>query len=206
MPVYCKYEDVIRACGLDPSSLPKPMTKADIEANISDAEAEIDEMTNTTYQPTTVTEIYDGTGDDTLYLNNYPIISLDSLTINNTSITTSYVSVYTGIEGAGRIKLKSTAEKTAFDDSDDQLIEVTYTYGFNSVPNIVKRATANIAARLTLAQQVGGTYDDLSSFTIGEFSGTIGQAYINIREAFNMLKEEWEKTIRPHLRILPDVA
>ena len=205
MATYCKVDDVMRACGLDLNALPKPMVESDIKANIDDAEAVIDGMTNTTYKQSQVTETYDGSGDDTLLLNNYPIITLDSLTINGTSVTTSYVAVYTGIEGGGKIVLKNTAEKNTFDDTGLQLVSVTYTYGFTSVPNMIKRATMNIAARMSLAQQVGGTYDDLSSFSVGEFSGTIGQAYINIREAFNMLKEEW-KQLRPHIRILPAVA
>ena len=205
MANYCTVQDVIRASGLDLNDLPKPMTENDLEANILDAQAEIDAMTNTTYQQTQTTETLDGTGDEIIFLTNYPLITVDTLTINSTSVT-SGIFVYTGIEGSGKVVLGTDAQKTTFDASTPQLVSITYTHGFTSIPRIIKRATANVAARLTLAQQVGGTYNDLSTFQIAEFGGTIGQAYINIREAAKLLLEEWEKTIRPHLRILPEIA
>lgn len=197
---YCTTSDVFRVAGLDSTNLPSPMVEANVTSHILEAEAYIDRICNTTFTSTAVTETYDGNDRQTLMLRRFPVISLTTLTIQDTSVTVGRVAVYTGIEGAGQITLKSTAEETTFKTgTDPQGISITYNYGYATVPTTIQRATANLAARMTLTQQVGGTYDDLSSFTLPELGGTIGQAYINIREAFNALQKEWDTTIFPYL-------
>lgn len=197
---YSTYSEVARVAGLDETSLPGPITTANITAHIAEADAIIDRICNTKFSSTAVTsEKYDGNDMDTLMLRHWPLLTLTSLTIQGTSITTSYVYVYTGIEGAGMIKLSTDAEETTFKTEDPQGIVVSYTYGYSSVPEIINRASANLAARMLLAQQIGGTYDDLATFSLPELSGSIGQAYINIREAYARLQDEWDKMIFPYL-------
>lgn len=204
---YCTYSEVARVAGLDTSDLPSPITTDNITSHIEEAEAVIDRICNTSFTSAAVTsEKHDGNDMDTLQLRHYPLISVTSLTIQGTSVMTSHVYVYTGIEGAGMIKLSEDAEKTTFEIDDPQGIVVSYTYGYASVPIIIRRATANVAARMLLAQQIGGTYDDLATFTIGELSGSIGQAYVNIREAWGRLMDEWKNDIFPYLPRAPAMA
>jgi hypothetical protein len=204
---YCTYDDVLREIGLDSSDLPSPMTTANITSHIAEATAILDRMCNTTFGgSTSVTEYYDGNDMDTLMLRHFPLLTVTSLTVQGTSVTTTYIHVYTGIEGAGMIKLDTDAEKKTFEIKDPRGIVITYTYGYASVPTIIKRACMNIAGRMALAQQIGGTYDDLATFAIGELSGSIGQAYINIREAWGRLQDEWKNDIFPYLPRAPPIA
>jgi len=146
------------------------------------------------------TDNYDGTGTRTLLLKNSPLIQVDSLTVDGTSVTPSNLYIYP----SGQIILKTTAEKTYFipTTSSDyyQIINITYHYGVLSelrkgsleLPTSINRFTACIASLKALTYQIGGTYDDLSSFQMPDFSGTIGQAYINIDAVVRRIIEEVE--------------
>jgi hypothetical protein len=37
---------------------------------------------------------------------------------------------------------------------------------------------------------MGGTFDDLSTFSLPQFSGSIGQAYVNIKGTVDVLNKE----------------
>jgi hypothetical protein len=40
---------------------------------------------------------------------------------------------------------------------------------------------------------MGGTFDDLSTFNLPNFSGSIGQAYVNIKGTVDVLNKEFEQ-------------
>ncbi|HHA19626.1 MAG TPA: hypothetical protein ENK70_07975 [Methylophaga sp.] len=202
--MYCTEDDVFRVSGLTAGDKGVPST-ANVTENILDAQAEVDSMTNTKWESTEVSETYDGTGDGQLKLLHYPIISVSSLTINSTSVTPSNVYIYTGIEGGAMIKLKNDAEKTVFDDSKPQLVDITYKYGTQSVPRNIKRLTAVLASIMTLVSQIGGTYNDITSFSVPEFTAGLGEPYTNIRETVNRLEKEALSLMR-NIRILPAVV
>lgn len=205
---YCTTADVARMSGLTIASLPSNITEANITSHIEDAEAMIDRFCNTKFASTSVTEYYDGNDMRTLMLRHFPVISVSSLTIRGTSITISTkLHVYTGMEGAGKITLDSEAEVSTFEsDVDPMQITVVYSYGYASVPAIIKKATANVAARSLLMQQIGGTYDDLTSFSIPEFTGALGEPYTNIRETLQRLQSEWDNYIFPYMPKVPAIA
>lgn len=202
--MYCNEDDVYRTSGLIEADTGVP-SKADITENILDAQAEVDIITNTKWEATQVTETYDGSGDAKFKLLHYPIISIESLTINDTSVTPSEIYIYTGIEGGGMIELKTSAEKTTFDDSKPHLISITYTYGSSTVPRKIKRLTSCLASVMTLVQQTGGTYNDLTSFSVPEFTAGLGEPYMNIRETVVRLNKEIESLMRS-IRITPAVV
>jgi len=188
---YCTTSDAARAAGLSLTGLPSPMIEANITSHIEEAEAVINRICNTTFSETTVTtEYHDGNDMDTLILDHYPITTLTSLTIQGTSITTSKVYVYTGMAGAGKLRLHNDAEATSFRSDYPQGIVVAYKYGYSAVPTIIRRAAANLAARMLLTQQIGGTYDDLTSFSLPELSGTFGEPYTQMRETILKLTDE----------------
>ena len=146
-----------------------------------------------------VTETYDGTGTNTLMVRNYPLIQVDSLTIDDVSVTPSYVHVY---NNTGRIVLSPSAESNQFtapnSTTDNQLINITYWYGVLpefkrgkiKIKGYITRLVGIIAGLQAITYQIGGTYDDLSTFSVPNLSGSIGQAYINIRETAKSLIEE----------------
>jgi hypothetical protein len=193
--------------GLTIASLPSNITEANITSHIEDAESEIDRICNTKFASTSVTEYYDGNDMRTLILRHFPVISVTSLSIRGTAITVATkLHVYTGMEGAGKITLDSEAEVSTFEsDVDPKQITIAYTYGYASVPAIVKKATANIAARSLLIQQVGGTYDDLTSFSVPEMTASLGEPWTQIRETVQRLTDEW-RNIFPYLPKVPAIA
>lgn len=135
------------------------------------------------YQSITV----DGNGLDNYFIPKFPLLKLDSLTINSTSVTPTNVYQYNDM---GKLQLKNSAEKTIFDSSNPQLVSINYWYGVYPTPRIVKRAVATFAAMSVLAQQIGGTFNDVSSFTLPEISGSTGEPYMNIRETIVRLQAQ----------------
>jgi len=148
-----------------------------------------------------ITETYDGNGLTSLYLRYLPVIQIDSLTIDHTSITPSKIWTY---NDTGRIVLMNTAEQPSFSpvssSSKRQIISITYHYGVLSdikhnrldIPGQVKRLCGVIAGLKALVYQIGGTYDDPSTWTLPEVTVSVGQAYINIRSAMDTLYKEYE--------------
>ena len=156
-----------------------------------------------TYE-TTVTETYDGTGTNTMVLNNIPLIQVDSLTIDGTSVTPSYIETYP----SGKIILNTTAEKNSFtaptDATDYKLVTITYKYGVLPVykrgtlriEGQIKRLITIIAGLQALAYQIGGTYNDISTFSISGISGSLGEPYVNIRSLVFELNKEKDRLLR----------
>ena len=136
-----------------------------------------------------VDEAFDGNDMKFYFLPEYPLKELNTLTIDGDSITKSSIYFYNSI---GKIQLSDTSEKSRFTDWKPQTIALDYWYGVYPIPYEVKRAVTVIAAMKTLGAQTGGTYNVPSTYSLPEGSVTIGQAYVNIRETFNMLNKEWE--------------
>ena len=177
--------DVYRVAGIPSDG--SIVSDNDVDMHIEAAESYVERLIGTCLQPggKAVTETLDGTGTNTLFLPNYPLISLDSLTIDSTSVTTSNVYQWTK---TGKLQLKTSAEVTTFKDSYPQLVSVTYTYG-EEPDERIKHFAAAIAAMMTLTEQIGGTFDDVTSFQLPEISGSLGEPYTNIREALARLKQ-----------------
>lgn len=132
----------------------------------------------------------DGTGTNVLYLKRRPLLELISLTIDSTSVDTDDVFKYKHV---GRLVLSTDASKTKFDVVTPQLVTLTYYMGQYRTSRHVKNAIKVLAAIRLLIQQIGGTYDDVSTFSLPEVNGTIGQAYVNIRETVTGLQQEWKR-------------
>lgn len=141
----------------------------------------------------------DGTGGYELLLKDYPIVQIDKIEIEDTEIPATDYAVYPEI---GKIVLLNSAAKQYFtrpiQNTYRRQVEVTYHWGVLpefkrnkiEINRVIKRATCIIASLQALNYQIGGTYDDVSSFTLPEFSGSVGQAYINIQQTVtNLIKE-----------------
>jgi len=103
------------------------------------AEGYVDLYTGRSFGSQQVTEVYDGNGKNYLLLRNYPVTNISSIKINGSTIDPSdYV-----WHRSGLVKLKSTVFPEGVGN-----IEVTYTYGYQSIPPAIDDATARIAARI----------------------------------------------------------
>lgn len=131
----------------------------------------------------------DGTGTNTLYLEYQPMIALNALTVDSTSVTPSYVYQY---PDSGRLLLGTAdAEASIFNDNKPQLVNVKYVYGVYPLPQIIKRLCIILAGMRTLVAQIAGTYDDFTNVSMpGGISASKGEPYTNIREAVSGLQGE----------------
>lgn len=142
-------------------------------------------------------ETQDGDGQYTTYLEEFPLVSLESLTIDGTTITTDSVYQYAD---SGQITLKSSAEYTNF-KAAKQSVNAKYWFGVkdqykNDVPLLVRKYVAIVATLMTLIYQIGGTYDDITLFKLGPMEGSLGEPYTNIREAVLKLTLERDRIVK----------
>jgi len=68
-------------------------------------------------------------------------------------------------------------------------VKVTYTYGASSVPRNIKNLSAAIAGIIIFVNLTGGSFDEITSYTLGPKSVSVGEPYMNMREAINKLEQ-----------------
>ena len=134
-------------------------------------------------------ETVDGSGIDTQFVNYQPLINLNALTIDSTSVTPAYVYQY---KDSGRLLLGTDdCEATHFASTTPQLVNMKYIYGVYPIPSIIKRLCVCIAGIKTLTSQIAGTYDDFTSVSLpGGLNASKGEPYMNIQNALNYLMGE----------------
>lgn len=137
-------------------------------------------------------ELRDGDESKTLFLENYPLVLLESVSIDSTDVTTSTVYTY---KDMGKIVLSSDSEKTYWASTKPQLNDLAYWFGVYPINQDAKRLTELKAAIMALRKQEGSTYDTPSTYSAPEGSFTVGQAYINIETAINSLSKEEAEVI-----------
>ncbi len=186
MPEYTDQERVYQVSGLPSDG--SIVSNADVDKHIDRAERWVDRKMNTTFTAggRTVTEIRDGTNTNTIYVDwtgrefqdANPILTLNTLTIDGTVITVSTVFVY---KETGRMVLGEDSEESRFTFNEPQQIVLNYTYGLDAIPELISEITALYAAIKSLFQQMGGTFDDVTNYSIPEFSASKGEPFTNIR-------------------------
>ena len=134
-------------------------------------------------------ETVDGSGTSTQFTINQPLIALNSLTIDSTTITPAYVYQY---NDSGRLLLGTDdCEATYFSDATPHLIDMKYVYGVYPMPQIIKRLCICLAGIRTLTSQIAGTYDDFTNVSLpGGVTASKGEPYTNIREAVATMQGE----------------
>jgi hypothetical protein len=90
----------------------------------------------------------------------------------------------------GRIELTNDAEKTTFTGDEGQDISITYTHGASTTPERIKGLARRIAAIKCLVSLMGGTYDDVTAWTIGSMSASVGEPYVNLLRTVERLDRE----------------
>ena len=190
-------EDAWRTAGVGAEVMPR----GDVAFMILRAIGEAEGFTHRKYEPTQISEKYAGDDSNILILRKYPVISVDSLSIDGTAVTPDNIDIW---EKIGKLILTNTAEKTTFQSESDghRSTEVTYTYGETEPPQNVKRLTECIAATQILIAQTGGTYNDITSFNIGGIEAAIGEPWTNIENAMKRLQLEI-KDLKKQIRVQP---
>lgn len=192
---YATVEDLYRVTGITEDTI----IQDDMLQHILEAGAWIDSYFGTTFETQEKTETLDGNGATYMFLNRYPVKSITSLKINGTTVTKYYL-----YKDTGKVVLKSDSEVGYFDNTYPQSVEITYTYGHdldfdlpanNPLAYTIRNLTLKIASISAWIQQIGGTFDDVTSYQLPEFSASKGEPYTNIREAVNKMKEQVENML-----------
>jgi len=142
-----------------------------------------------------VDEDYDGNSTSEFQLFPYPIKSLEALEVAGTTVTPAKVYTYEK-EGYLRLQAQLSPEVSYFTDQYPQCVSVTWVYGVYPVPREIKRLTASLAALQCLIQQIGGTYNDVTSYSIPHLTASKGEPYTNIREALTRLEKQVDKGMK----------
>ena len=134
-------------------------------------------------------ELRDGDNTDSIFLNKYPLVLLESAESNSVSITTANIYQY---KDSGKLLLSTNKQPEVYFWTAvyPQANVFSYWWGKNDMPYFVKRYVIVCAALMTLMTQAGGTHNIPSTYSLPEGSLTIGQAYINIKGAWDMLNKE----------------
>lgn len=187
-------------------------TNDDVEDLISDADAEIDNWTGKSFENgTTQTDYFEGRGEKVmasdqvetgqfytesfedkyvLLLTKYPVQSITSLqfleddgTVDETLTENTDFHSWEN----GKIQLITSSIPAG---KGKKKVKVTYTYGYSSVPRLVKRLSATLTAIMMFVNLTGGSFDEITSYTLGPKSVAVGEPYMNMREAIKRLEEQ----------------
>lgn len=131
--------------------------------------------------------LFDGDDTDTFFLPKYPLVLLESVSVNGTSVTVSTVYQYPKL---GKLVLSGDSEVSVWTSKKAQLNVIAYWFGVFPLPLEVRRYVEVCAALKSLQAQMGGTHNIPSTYTLPEGSFTIGQAYINIKGTWDTLMRE----------------
>lgn len=137
----------------------------------------------------------DGNAVSAFLLPEYPIRVVEQLSIDSTSVTVSSIFKY---PNEGKIALSKTSEVSTFKNTEPQQIDIDWWWGVYPFDELAKRFCIVDASLKALAAQIGGTHNIPSTYSLPEGSVTIGQAYVNIREAWTALSKE-HKMLKPNL-------
>jgi hypothetical protein len=203
---YCTHADVYRVTGLTLTQV----SNANATEFINKAQAYVDAYFNTTFETKQITQVLDGNGSTNLYLGYYPLITLDALTIDGTTVTTSSVYKYTN---TGRIVLGPSSEKQLFIFSKPQQITVQYTYGygwnFASITErkayLIRDLTADIASMDAIVSMLGGMLvtGATISYTMPELSMVKVDQLKNFNSMLDMLQNRINMVLKdPETRAL----
>ena len=144
----------------------------------------------------------DGNGKKHMFLPYYPVNKIDYLNINDVDVDPETLYLY---ESEGKVELSHNSAVTTFLRTYPKQVKISFWYGVPEITDDVKRLVELKAALAVLQQQMGGTFDVPSTFSLPDLSVSIGQAYINIKGTVDVLQKEYDDLVQ-RIRIYPVFA
>jgi hypothetical protein len=115
-----------------------------LSALISAASVAVQQYCHREFTSTARTELYNGTGEVSLILNEYPVTDIDTIkTIDDDDTKTTIAETDYRYTAAGIVQLKYATFPVGF-----QNIEVVYTGGYTTIPADLQEAVVQIATKL----------------------------------------------------------
>jgi len=130
------------------------------------------------------------------------IESYPEFTLKYKSVQTITSILFLDREGETDTTLETTQYRILTDDTyqDSRLlintsipngkanIQTTFTHGYTTVPELAQELASYVAGLMALVNISGGSYKDVSTYTLGRKTFSIGQVYVNIRESIDQMK------------------
>jgi hypothetical protein len=154
------------------------------------------------YQDKTDVDALNGSREQFYYLPFYPVTNIESLEVDDVVVDPADLYIF---KQTGKIGFRDTASVSRFGGDKPMCIEIKYWYGVPVMTDDVKRLIELKASIQILGQQMGGTFDVPSTFSLPDLNVSIGQAYINIRGTIDVLQREYDELLKT-VKIYPVVA
>ena len=201
--IYCNPTDALIQAGLDPNDLPPPLTLNIVYDKVFDVSRKIDEFRQTVYgrieefENDYYSSRYLDLGSH-LKLEKKNIVDDDSLKVEFLSGVSNWVEKkpyydYDVDFKKGRVHfyvLFVLAMRTYNN------IRVSGKYGNLEIPNVVKRMCKLLSAINIMVYLTNGSFDNVSTFSMGSANWSIGQAYVNLKESWLMTTKELENEMK----------
>lgn len=202
--LYCTVEEVWNRAGVDSNVA----TRDEVIPLIKESMGEIDAMMGKSFQyGTSITQWFDTNRDDdelkvtSIYLNYKPIITITSLEeydVNSNLITTHEAADYWLNTNTGRLTLLSKQFTKQV-----HRVKSVYTYGAIEVPQNISSLCALFSVMKLLIHQIGGTYDDVTSWSAAGLNISVGEPYMNMSRDIEFMQKEATRLIANIGRLRP---
>lgn len=196
--LYCSTLSVYRKAGIESTVIDED----DVADHIVEVMAEINEMFQRSFgnaqSKTQWIDVEDIDDDDEIFmifLDYRPVQTITSMVSydrNDTVMKTWAASDYWADLDTGVIRLR-----TQNFSHQNNRVKVIYTYGYTEIPVMIRSLTSIMSAMRILIQQIGGTYDDVTSYSLPSgVSIGVGEPYMNMTRAIEKLKEQRDSLIK----------
>ncbi len=166
-----------------------------IETLLTQASKYIERYTGRSFEThSDVTEKHDGTGYETLRLQNYPVISVSSITVNGNELSSDDYRIEKNTSDPNRnAGVLRRLDGYVF-PKGNMNIEVTYSWGFSSVPEDISAIAESIAVDQLKNVQNNFKTGGLSSMSVGEYSMSF-EGESPLTDSQKLRLEKWRKGI-----------
>lgn len=196
--LYANPTDVARVGGLNISNLPKDITINDIYKWIGDISRNIDDLNENVYGRT---DSFSFIGDSQ-YLDvgksiKIPYRNVSDYTVSflNSVTEQTFTEINEGFDyqvkpeiGRFYLYLFPTVSPRRIQD-----IKIIGTYGQLTIPDAIKQLTEVLSAIRIFVHLTGGSFDDVTSYQLGEYSESLGEPYTNLNATVRMLEVEKQR-------------
>ena len=202
--LYCTATDVWNRSGVDENVI----SENEVILLITSSMSEIDAMFGKQFSyGNNVIEWFDTYHSDpykkisTVKLKYKPIISMTSVEEydkNNDLVTTHSSDNYWINEKTGFLRL-----------TDDEFVKqyhrvkVVYSYGYETIPEKIVTLCTLFSAMKLLIHQIGGTYDDVTSWSAAGLNISVGEPYMNMSRNIEFMQKEATRLIAAIGRLRP---
>lgn len=201
--LYTDPKDVLRIAGLTTATLPSTITNNTIYDWIYDISKDIDKLTKKVFGRTESFEEICSSN----YMNVNASIILNHRQISDVSVYFRQTiqpddqGEYTWNEKnegfdfqvfpEGRIKLYTYP--VFMQPYNYQDIKITGTYGQTDIPSEIEQMTKLMTAIRIFVHITGGSYNDVTSWSLGEYNESLGEPYTNLRATIDMILQELKR-------------